>query len=263
MTCSSWLATGFAGIIAAAGCSTGIPIELSDARVAYERASHGPAAKVAPAELRRAKVALQQAEVAFEDRPGATSTRALAYVAGRKAQLSEAVAARTIAQRDHARAEQGRRDAQRKTAEAAEQVRSTHDSLARLAVVKEEARGLVVTLSGSALFGASQAALLPETQSHLDQVVTVLLATQERNLTIEGHTDSRGPGTRNVALSQRRADAVRTYLVFRGYDPDRVRASGIGEDRPVGRNGSAEGRASNRRVEIIVAPIKTARHVAE
>jgi outer membrane protein OmpA-like peptidoglycan-associated protein len=53
-------------------------------------------------------------------------------------------------------------------------------------------------------------------------------------------------------LSQQRADAVRSYLISRGYQSDLIQAQGIGEDRPVADNASAEGRANNRRVEIIV-----------
>mgnify|MGYP001614481062 CR=1 FL=1 len=78
------------------------------------------------------------------------------------------------------------------------------------------------------------------------------MATRERNLVIEGHTDSRGSQAHNVDLSQRRAESVRTYLVSRGYGSDLIVARGLGDSRPVAKNSSAEGRANNRRVEIIV-----------
>jgi outer membrane protein OmpA-like peptidoglycan-associated protein len=78
------------------------------------------------------------------------------------------------------------------------------------------------------------------------------MATKERRLTVEGHTDSQGSSNSNQSLSQRRADAVRSYLISRGYPGDLIQAQGIGEDRPVADNNSAEGRANNRRVEIIV-----------
>ena len=71
---------------------------------------------------------------------------------------------------------------------------------------------------------------------------------------VEGHTDSRGSESHNLDLSQRRAESVRTYLVGRGYESDRMQAHGIGKGRPTTSNTTAEGRANNRRVEIIVQP---------
>jgi len=125
-------------------------------------------------------------------------------------------------------------------------------ALAKLAAVKEEPRGMVITLSGSVLFASNRAALLPEALKRLDEVAEVLLTTRERNLTIEGHTDSRGSDSQNLELSQLRADAVRNYLVRREYQPDRIVAHGLGESHPVADNATAEGRANNRRVEIVI-----------
>jgi outer membrane protein OmpA-like peptidoglycan-associated protein len=124
--------------------------------------------------------------------------------------------------------------------------------LAKLAAVKEEARGLVITLSGSVLFASNKSELLPSAQDRLNQVADALMATKERKLTVEGHTDSQGSSNYNLELSQRRADVVRSYIIARGYPSDLIEAHGIGKDRPVADNASAEGRANNRRVEIIV-----------
>jgi outer membrane protein OmpA-like peptidoglycan-associated protein len=124
--------------------------------------------------------------------------------------------------------------------------------LAKLAAVKEEARGLVITLSGSVLFASSKSELLPAAQSRLNQVAEALMATKGRKLTVEGHTDSRGSASYNQVLSQQRADAVRSYIISRGYPAEMIQAQGIGKDRPVADNNNAEGRANNRRVEIIV-----------
>jgi outer membrane protein OmpA-like peptidoglycan-associated protein len=125
--------------------------------------------------------------------------------------------------------------------------------LAKLAAVKEEARGLVITLSGSVFFASNKSELLPSAQLRLNQVVEALLATKERTLIIEGHTDSQGSSGYNQELSQQRAETVRTYIISRGYSADLIQAHGIGKDRPVADNDSAECRANNRRVEIIVA----------
>ncbi len=75
-------------------------------------------------------------------------------------------------------------------------------------------------------------------------------------MTVEGHTDSQGQKAYNVELGQKRAQAVREQLVARGVAADRIKAVGIGPDRPIADNTSAEGRANNRRVEIIVEPAK-------
>jgi outer membrane protein OmpA-like peptidoglycan-associated protein len=83
-------------------------------------------------------------------------------------------------------------------------------------------------------------------------VAEVLLTSRERKLTVEGYTDSQGSVNFNLDLSQRRADAVRSYLVERGYQGDLIQAHGLGKGNPIADNGSAEGRANNRRVEIII-----------
>jgi outer membrane protein OmpA-like peptidoglycan-associated protein len=76
----------------------------------------------------------------------------------------------------------------------------------------------------------------------------------ESKITVEGHTDSQGVASYNQDLSQRRAQSVRDYLVSRGIATDRITAQGFGLTRPIADNGSPEGRANNRRVEIIVLP---------
>ncbi len=141
--------------------------------------------------------------------------------------------------------QKGRLDAEKRTADA-------QADLLKLAAVKEEARGLVITLSGSVLFASNKSALLPAAQTRLNQVTDALLATKERKLTVEGHTDSQGSSSYNQQLSQQRADAVRSYIISRGYPSVLIVAQGIGKDRPVADNANAEGRANNRRVEIVI-----------
>ena len=124
--------------------------------------------------------------------------------------------------------------------------------LAMLAAVREEERGLVVTLSGSILFRSAESKLLSSAQVKLDQVANALLAVRARNLIVEGHTDSQGSESYNQGLSERRANAVRDYLVQRGYPVDRIQSRGKGKGSPIANNASPEGRANNRRVEIII-----------
>jgi outer membrane protein OmpA-like peptidoglycan-associated protein len=77
-------------------------------------------------------------------------------------------------------------------------------------------------------------------------------------MVVEGHTDSQGPAAYNQELSQRRAQVVRDYLVTRGIASDRITAQGFGPTRSIADNASAEGRANNRRVEIVVTPTNPA-----
>ena len=144
--------------------------------------------------------------------------------------------------------EQGKqnlRDSEQRTADA-------RAELAKLAAVRQEERGLVVTLSGGVLFRSAKSTLLPSAQVKLDQVAKALLSVRERNLIVEGHTDSQGSESYNQGLSQRRADAVRDYLVQRGYPGDHIQSRGMGKGSPIADNASPEGRANNRRVEIVI-----------
>lgn len=136
-------------------------------------------------------------------------------------------------------------DADQRTADA-------RAELARIAAVKEEERGLVVTLSGGVLFRSAESTLLPSAQTKLDQVAKALMSVRERNIIVEGHTDSQGSESYNQGLSQRRADTVRDYLVQRGYPGEHIQSRGMGEGNPIANNTSSEGRANNRRVEIVI-----------
>lgn len=276
------------------GCAAMIP-ELTSARNAYEEARTGPAANLVPADLHKAHEALEIAEKAYEDDPRGYHTKDLAYVAQRKAELAEALAAQVTARNNAAAANsqyQTTQDAimlntkaalgasqsdlaasQTAHATSAAQLSASQDALAiaeqrtreamsaleKLAAVKEEARGLVITLSGSVLFRSDESTLLPSAQTKLGQVATALMASKERSIIVEGHTDSQGSDAHNLELSQRRAEAVRTFLTGQGYDPSKIRAVGIGEARPIAENESAEGRANNRRVELVVQPGPTAK----
>ncbi len=126
------------------------------------------------------------------------------------------------------------------------------EALQKLAAVKEEARGLVITLNGSVLFATNQSALLPSAQERLQAVAAALQDNPTGGILVEGHTDSVGSQAANEDLSRRRAEAVRNFLISQGVDKDRIRAEGLGSSRPIADNKSAEGRANNRRVEIVI-----------
>lgn len=270
------LAALFVGGLGA--CAVAVPKELADARLAYDRVSHGQAASLAPSDLHKAKTALDRAEEAFRDEPSEQATRNLAYVALRKTELAEVMASRASEGNVKEKAEQDLQNAQaqkqtettgalnqanadlaasrQKTDDANQRNKALEERLTKLADVKQDARGTILTLSGSVLFPSNKATLLPAAETRLNDVSDALLSNKERSITIEGYTDSRGTDDANVALSQRRAEAVRAYLVSRGYEGDRIQARGLGKSQPIASNDNAEGRANNRRVEIVLAPEK-------
>jgi outer membrane protein OmpA-like peptidoglycan-associated protein len=201
---------------------------------------------------------VEQLRSSYEKRLGQVMRDAKGQLIATKEQLAAARKNQQTTEQQLSQEQQARFDAEEKAAAATEQMKKMEDALAKLAAVKEEPRGLVITLSGSVLFPSNQATLLPEAQTRLGQVADALLATRERDIVVEGHTDSRGSDEHNQFLSQQRAEAVRSFLISRGYEPDRIRAQGFGKIRPIADNGSAEGRAMNRRVEIVVAPNQSA-----
>jgi outer membrane protein OmpA-like peptidoglycan-associated protein len=126
-------------------------------------------------------------------------------------------------------------------------------SLEEIARVKEEQRGLVITLDGAVLFVTGKASLLPIAQQKLSKVAEALQEMDpSKKIVVEGHTDSVGSDAANMKLSQARADSVRAYLISQGVPSDRITAIGKGESRPVADNKTPEGRANNRRVEIVI-----------
>jgi outer membrane protein OmpA-like peptidoglycan-associated protein len=89
----------------------------------------------------------------------------------------------------------------------------------------------------------------------LNEVAEALIKNDsDSQMVVEGHTDSQGGADYNMELSRRRAQTVRDYLVSRQIAADRIIATGFGLTRPIADNTSAEGRANNRRVEIVVKP---------
>lgn len=274
------------------GCASAIaPPELVSARTVYDRATKGPAATLNPTDLHTAKESLDAAEASFEKEGDTQVTRDLGYTAERRTETAEsraramqastekeqvvaqmhattaaqakmsaaelAKANQQLASKDQALQAQGsqlqnevqrRQEAEKRAAQAAA-------DLAKLASVKQETRGMVITLSGAVLFTSGKSDLLPAAQVKLNDVAKALIEQDpDSKMVVEGHTDSQGAAAANQELSQKRAQSVRDYLVSRGIAGDRVTAQGFGPTRPVGENNSPEGRANNRRVEIVVQP---------
>jgi outer membrane protein OmpA-like peptidoglycan-associated protein len=259
------------------------------ARSAYDRAQNGATARLDPADLLTAKETLDRAEKSLTDNGDAQETKDIAYTAERRVEIAES-RARTLVetqQKDTVTAQmnasqtatvrstsaalgranqqlaaQGQelQNAEQRRADAEKRAAQATADLERIGSVKQEARGMVITLSGSVLFASAQWELLPEAQVKLGDVAKALTERDpDSKMVVEGHTDSQGTPSFNLDLSQKRADAVRTYLVSRGIAGDRITAQGFGLARPIADNGSAEGRANNRRVEIVVQPSATAK----
>jgi len=276
--------------VAVSACASAGPTpELVDARRAYDQARVSEAQRLAPDRLLSAKEALDNAERMHKDDPGSNRERGYAYIAQRRAQLAQEYGELARLQREQQQAEQNyvatqdrlRRAAEKRVeasqgqlAEQRGKIASTQAELAeekqartkaeqrasaalaslqQVAQVKEESRGTVITLDGAVLFVSGKAELLPIAQQKLNDVAEALKQTEdEQSIKIEGYTDSRGSDETNLKLSQQRAEAVRAYLVNRGVKAARISAEGKGEQNPIATNDTAEGRANNRRVEIIV-----------
>lgn len=270
-------------------CATSTaPAELTTARASYLQAQQGSAATHDPADLHTAKKALDAAEHSFQEDGDTQSTRDLAYTADRRARIAEArgnasvlteTQQKTIADMHSSQAAQlgkanQKLEAQGQAienqtqvieserlarAEAEKRAAQAQADLAKFASVKEESRGTVITLSGGVLFASAKSELLPTAQLKLNTVADALMKQDpDSKMVVEGHTDSQGGEAYNQDLSQRRAQTVRDYLVGRGVAADRVTAQGFGPSRSIADNKSPEGRANNRRVEIIVAKSATA-----
>jgi outer membrane protein OmpA-like peptidoglycan-associated protein len=115
----------------------------------------------------------------------------------------------------------------------------------------ESDRGFVLTLS-DIQFQRDESELSADTMRKLYPLITLLKDESQRNIIIEGYTDSIGAEDYNRELSERRATAVRDFLVSTGIDPRRTSVRGYGEEHPIFSNDSENGRRENRRVEVIV-----------
>lgn len=277
--------------VLAACATTGKPLELLSAEAAYDRAVNGRAGDFVPADLQHAAVALAVAETAFMNGHDGQMTRDLAYIAQREAQAAEAKGHIEQTARSRAHAEASSRWAranepvQREVAvtredaaEAARQLAATAartdaaarhvvylelvrrdaerskaavDDLSRITELHEEARGLVIVLPSDVIFEGEKVELVDAAQIRLHQLAEPL-SEIPAYVIVDGHTDSRGSNDFNADLSFRRAEAVRDFLVSQGIAANRIEANGYGKTQPVAENSSAEGRARNRRIEIVV-----------
>lgn len=139
-------------------------------------------------------------------------------------------------------------EANRRLNEALGQLRSLVTEITNL---RETSRGIVISLS-DILFDVNQATLKPGAAQNIARISTVLRQYPDKQIAVEGHTDSDGSDSYNQSLSERRAAAVREALVAGGVNATIISSRGFGETQPVTTNATAAGKQQNRRVEIVV-----------
>jgi outer membrane protein OmpA-like peptidoglycan-associated protein len=236
-----------------------------------------------PALANRAPVAIKDAEVAVREAEIPQKDLVLAahrvYIADRKVDTARALAETRSAEEARTalneQSEKARLDSRTREADVAKSdaVVARADSAAQKLAANESEqdaaelrrqleilqakptdRGLVLTL-GDTLFATGRSELKSGAAANLDRVTAFMNEYPKRTAAIEGFTDSMGSEEMNQSLSQRRADAVKSYLVGQGVGSARLSSSGRGENAPVADNESAAGRQQNRRVEVVISPI--------
>jgi outer membrane protein OmpA-like peptidoglycan-associated protein len=183
----------------------------------------------APEKLQETEESLARTETAFDAAAPQVEVDHLAYLTARRAAIAAALA-----------------DERAALAE----IEELGQESAELQVQQTD-RGLVVTL-GDILFDVDRAQLNPGGDLQVARLADALHQMPDRNVLIEGHTDSAGSDAYNDDLSQRRADAVEDLLIIQGIEPTRVVTRGYGERFPVTTNDTAAGRQQNRRVEVVI-----------
>jgi outer membrane protein OmpA-like peptidoglycan-associated protein len=236
-------------------------MEITEAREAVERAEDAritslrkQAAEKSAAEIQAKEEAQQQAQ-----QSAMAAQQAQLQTEQAKAAQAEADAARARAEAQAAQAQSQAAQAQAqaaeasKSAESAEQTREKlRQQLNSVLATSETARGLIVNMS-DVLFATGQYTLKPDTKIALAKVAGILLAYPGLKVQVEGYTDSVGSDAYNQKLSEDRASAVKDFLISQGVSPTNITSEGLGKADPVADNGTAAGRAQNRRVNMVVS----------
>lgn len=236
-------------LLAACAATPTKPQGASEARENLTRLQSDPQlASLAPVAIKDAEAAVRAAEEPRKEDEQELGQH-LVYIADRKVEIARARAQSRLLEDQRkglsAQRESARLDARTQEAD------SLRRQLAELNA-KETDRGLVVTL-GDVLFDTGKSELKSGATNNLNKLAAFLNKYPDRNVAIEGHTDNVGSDDYNLALSQRRADAVKSYLINQGVDAGRVSSTGKGESSPVAGNDSASGRQMNRRVEVVIS----------
>ncbi len=248
------------------------PAELVQARYALAIADSVGAKQYAPERYASASEKLGAAELAAgakksSDRKTAPGLAREAVIAGedaRRAGMLGAAEARAEAERETAAAAAA--EAARRRADAENAVKTREELRNRLNAAlptRESDRGLISEIGG-VQFATGTADLSSAAREGLARFSGIVASYPGLRFTVEGHTDNTGSPTANTELSLRRAIAVRDYLIGQGTAASSIDVDGLGSSRPTADNASAEGRARNRRVEIVLTggPLETGGSVA-
>ena len=252
-------------IVIVSGCGS-IPqnASLTEAHRNYNNAQTNPqVTNMAALELKEASNFLEKADAALNNRENDTTVNHLAYLANQQVAIAQETARGKVAELVVTNAS-GKRNQillDARTAEADESKRQVafdqvliaeqERQLRELNAIKTE-RGLVITLN-DVLFRTDMAQLEPNGVRTVQKLADFLRQHTQRNVLIEGHTDSTGSHIYNQELSDRRAHSVRMALIDNGISSNRIASHGYGEAYPVASNDTAANRQLNRRVEIILS----------
>jgi outer membrane protein OmpA-like peptidoglycan-associated protein len=199
-------------------------------------------------QAQQSQLAAQQAQMAAQQSQLAAEQEA--------AQRAKADAARAEAEAQAEKARQAQQQAEQAAQQAAQQANDARErrrnQLNQVLQTTETARGLIVNMS-DVLFDFNKYTLKPEAREKLAKVSGILLAYPDLKVQVEGYTDNIGSDEYNQKLSEQRADGVREYLVAQSVSDSNVTAKGFGMADPVADNTTNQGRAKNRRVELVVS----------
>jgi len=121
------------------------------------------------------------------------------------------------------------------------------------ATVTREGEGIVVKFDSGILFDIDRTDLKPAAQNNLRNLAASLQNNPETDILIVGHTDNTGSPQHNMDLSVRRANSVKSFITANNVDPSRLTVKGMGQTEPIADNTTVDGRAQNRRVEIVIS----------
>src|SRR5215813_6822100 len=217
----------------------------SEAKRRAEAESARAQAEAAKAEAEKMKAAAEQAaQEAAQQREAAERAKAEA-LAQQQALAVEADKARKAAEESERLRQQAEKDKADLRARLLAQLNS-------ILSTRDTARGLIASMS-DVLFKTGSYELLGGARERLAKVSGIVVAHPGLHLEVEGHTDSVGGDEYNQQLSERRAGAVRDYLVGQGIPADAIVSRGLGKTQPVASNDTPEGRQQNRRVELVLS----------
>ncbi|MFV0456555.1 MAG: OmpA family protein [Pseudomonas sp.] len=233
--------------IGLAACSSQPNPNLEAARSSFAALQSNPLSqKYAALETEDASKQLDRANKAFIDDEDEEKVNQLAYLTTRRIDFAEETINLRNAEQQIALASSKRAEARLESREA--EIRRLQQDLQ----AKPTERGTLVTF-GDVLFDFDKAELKPSGMRDVQKLAQFLNENPERQIMVEGYTDSVGAESYNQQLSERRAEAVRRALTHAGVSSQRIQLAGYGEQYPVASNGSPSSRAMNRRVEVTIS----------